>query len=97
MISIRVCIVNTRLVRPEARNNAQVVLQVEGFDVDSGVSDQPMGDEETLTGVKARAKGCYAAYRKKCGSFPHLLSVGLEGGLEWSPDKGSFCGASWLG
>lgn len=58
-------------------------LHVEGFDVDSEVSDQPFGDGETQTGAKNRASNAHRAYRKQHGVFPHL-SVGLEGGLEWS-------------
>jgi non-canonical (house-cleaning) NTP pyrophosphatase len=58
-------------------------LHIEGFSVESGVPDQPFGDEETLNGAKNRAQNAYQAYRKAHNTFPHL-SFGLEGGLEWS-------------
>ncbi|CAJ1952234.1 unnamed protein product [Cylindrotheca closterium] len=61
----------------------KVVLEVEGFGVESGVADQPFGDEETRTGAKNRAKKAYEEYKKKHGSNP-ALAIGLEGGLEWS-------------
>jgi non-canonical (house-cleaning) NTP pyrophosphatase len=60
-----------------------VTLEVEGFDVDSGVADQPFGDAETQLGAKRRAENAHKAYKKKHGVFPHL-GVGLEGGLERS-------------
>ena len=60
-----------------------VKLRVEGFDVPSGVADQPMGDEETMTGADNRARAAYEAYRKQFQIIPHL-AVGLEGGLEWN-------------
>mmetsp|Transcript_23673 Transcript_23673/g.58032 ORF Transcript_23673/g.58032 Transcript_23673/m.58032 type:complete len:298 (-) Transcript_23673:573-1466(-) len=61
----------------------KVVLDVEGFGVESGVADQPFGDEETRTGAKNRAKSAYEQYKLKHGSNP-ALAIGLEGGLEWS-------------
>mmetsp|Transcript_22882 Transcript_22882/g.48677 ORF Transcript_22882/g.48677 Transcript_22882/m.48677 type:complete len:243 (+) Transcript_22882:61-789(+) len=59
-------------------------VQVEGFSVESGVPDQPFGDEETIQGAKNRAASAYRAYRDAHKVVPHL-SIGLEGGLEWSP------------
>ncbi|KAG7353331.1 inosine/xanthosine triphosphatase [Nitzschia inconspicua] len=61
----------------------KVELHLEGFQVESGVTDQPFGDEETLSGAKNRARNAYLAFRAAHGCFPHL-SFGLEGGLEWS-------------
>eukprot|EP00429_Kryptoperidinium_foliaceum_P010761 CAMPEP_0176001354 /NCGR_PEP_ID=MMETSP0120_2-20121206/78_1 /TAXON_ID=160619 /ORGANISM="Kryptoperidinium foliaceum, Strain CCMP 1326" /LENGTH=272 /DNA_ID=CAMNT_0017333889 /DNA_START=90 /DNA_END=908 /DNA_ORIENTATION=+ len=58
-------------------------LEVQGFDVPSGVSDQPFGDEETQLGAKARAEAAYKKFKEKNGSYPNL-AFGLEGGLEWS-------------
>lgn len=52
----------------------------EGFDIPSGVSDQPMGDEETETGSINRAKGAFAAYQEAYSTDPDY-SVGLEGGI----------------
>jgi len=60
-----------------------VDIQVEGFSVESGVPDQPFGDEETIKGAKNRAMLAHRAYRDANKVFPHL-SFGLEGGLEWS-------------
>lgn len=69
--------------RPE--RNMQMVLQ--SFDIPSGISDQPFGDDETCQGAKNRAKGAYAAYRASNGKPPHI-AIGMEGGLEWRvPDK----------
>ncbi len=49
-------------------------VQVDGFDVESGVSDQPWGDEETLRGAVNRAQAALAV-------DDAALGVGLEGGL----------------
>ena len=86
----------TRVMQQTAGNhNHEVILQVEGFDVESGVAAQPMGDEETKLGAQNRAVAAYHGYRKKFQKIPHL-AVGLEGGLEWSSDeKFLFCMA-WM-
>lgn len=60
----------------------ELELDVQGFSVESGVSDQPFGDEETRDGAKNRAKEAYDAYKQKNGESAHL-AIGLEGGLEW--------------
>jgi inosine/xanthosine triphosphatase len=52
---------------------------IEGFDVASGVSSQPMGDDETRRGALARAKGAAEAY-KAARSCTADYTVGLEGG-----------------
>jgi len=49
-------------------------VQVDGVDIESGVSDQPWGDEETLRGALNRAEGALAV-------DDAALGVGLEGGL----------------
>lgn len=59
-----------------------VDIAIEGFAVESGVADQPFGDEETQAGAKHRSKSAYTAYRTRHGRSPHF-SIGLEGGLEW--------------
>lgn len=46
---------------------------VEGFEAESGVSNQPIGEEETMTGALNRAR---AAQAKGCD-----LGVGIEGGV----------------
>lgn len=66
-------------------HNAQegeVVIHAEGFDVASGVRDQPMGDEETCLGAKNRAAAAYSAYRKANDNVHPHFAIGLEGGLE---------------
>ncbi len=54
---------------------------VEGGSVPSGVRDQPMGDDETIQGARARARGALA----KTGAD---LGVGLEGGCVELEDGG---------
>lgn len=51
----------------------EVFLNASGMKVDSGVSDQPMTDEETKEGALKRARGCIEK-----GAF---LGIGLEGGV----------------
>mmetsp|Transcript_6993 Transcript_6993/g.14882 ORF Transcript_6993/g.14882 Transcript_6993/m.14882 type:complete len:239 (-) Transcript_6993:116-832(-) len=70
-----------QLIKTDSQCNVEI--HVEGFAVDSGVSDQPFGDEDTIQGAKTRAMKAYQAYREANKVFPHL-SFGLEGGLEWS-------------
>lgn len=52
----------------------------EGIDVPSGVADQPMTDDETLTGAKNRAIN--AKNQKPEADY----WVGIEGGCDWTPD-----------
>lgn len=69
------------------RSERKIQLVLQTFDIPSGVSDQPFGDDETCQGAKNRAKGAYAAFRASNGKPPHI-SIGMEGGLEWrSPGK----------
>jgi inosine/xanthosine triphosphatase len=58
-----------------------------GVDVFSGVSNQPMTDEETIYGARTRAK---AALKK----FDVDYGVGLEGGLQAIEGKYVECG--WM-
>ena len=51
-------------------------IQVEGFSISSGVSDQPMGSEETRQGAHNRAKGLMALQ----SDFDYWC--GIEGGIE---------------
>ena len=56
---------------PDAR------LTLEGAAVPSGVSDQPIGDEETRRGARQRAS-------RAAQAFPHAdFWVGIEGGVAW--------------
>lgn len=61
----------------------QLVLDIQGFSVASGVPDQPFGDVETCLGGKNRAVAAFKAYKAATGEYPHF-SIGMEGGLEWS-------------
>lgn len=71
---------------PDSPYGEQFHLVVVGMDVESGVSDQPFGDEETCEGAKTRAKLAYLAFQKANGRAPHL-AIGMEGGLEWQESK----------
>ncbi len=51
-------------------------VNVKGVSVDSGVSDQPKTDDETLTGATNRAKAAAKAYPEAD------FWIGLEGGLD---------------
>lgn len=59
-----------------------VVIVAKGYDVASGVRDQPMGDEETCLGARNRAMAAYQAYRREFDGNPPHFAFGLEGGLE---------------
>jgi inosine/xanthosine triphosphatase len=67
---------------PDVADDNSLDFEISGFDVDSRVSDQPFGDQETLQGAKNRAQAAYQAYRNAYQCTPHL-AVGMEGGLEW--------------
>ncbi|GAB5358047.1 hypothetical protein AAMO2058_000425400 [Amorphochlora amoebiformis] len=61
----------------------------------SGVSDQPMCDEETLKGATRRAEHAAEVYQKSNQLAPAHFSVGLEGGLNESYWKTLECHA-WM-
>lgn len=63
-----------------------VSLSVLGLEAPSGVSEQPMGDEETLQGAINRAKNAYALYTESNGGSTPDFSVGLEGGVHLTRD-----------
>ncbi len=56
---------------------------VTGMAVPSSVRDQPVGDEETIRGALARARGALAA-----GEGDADFGVGIEGGVVNDPDGG---------
>lgn len=56
------------------------LLSLVGYDVDSKVSSQPIGDHETKQGALNRATAAYQEYITQHGHQPHF-SVGLEGGI----------------
>ena len=51
-------------------------LQIQGFPVESGVSDQPFGNDETQQGAKNRARAAYLAYQAANDRAPHL-AIGM--------------------
>jgi non-canonical (house-cleaning) NTP pyrophosphatase len=58
-------------------------LDVQGFEVESGVPHQPFGDDETKLGARNRCRAAVKAYKAaNNGVAPHL-AIGMEGGLEW--------------
>lgn len=71
-----------------ARMFPGVEFTVAGIGVDSGVSHQPMGDEETLRGAEARARNARAAV----ASADYW--VGIEGGCE--ERDGVMHGFAWV-
>ena len=75
----------------EGRANRRIQLEIQGFDVASGVPDQPWGDAETKRGAQNRARAAYQEYiiinHGNNNRAPHL-AIGLEGGLEWL-DRGN--------
>lgn len=51
-------------------------FEIIGVDVSSGVSDQPMSDEESIKGARVRAKNAFK-------EVPDAdIAIGLEGGLQ---------------
>ena len=56
-------------------------MEVEGFNVPSGVPDQPVGGSETKQGALNRAMACYEEYTAKHGSSPNF-ACGMEGGID---------------
>jgi inosine/xanthosine triphosphatase len=51
--------------------------RIAAVDVDSGVSEQPLGDEETVLGAKNRARAAVEG---------HDIGIGIEGGVAEGPD-----------
>jgi inosine/xanthosine triphosphatase len=62
-------------------------VQVIGHPVASGVPDQPWGDDETIRGARARARGA-------CALDDAELGVGIEGGVV-QLDDGSVRTCAW--
>jgi non-canonical (house-cleaning) NTP pyrophosphatase len=59
-----------------------IKVDIQGFEVESGVPHQPFGDGETKLGARTRSRNAAKAYKLKNGTMPHL-AIGMEGGLEW--------------
>lgn len=90
---MKIAVGSKNRVKIEAVRQAFVALwpdekwQVEGVDVGSGVSDQPMSDEESIKGAHNRA-------RKALKELGADYGVGLEGGLQKTGDHWLDCG--WI-
>lgn len=69
-----------------------VDIEVQGFNVPSNVSDQPMGDKETKTGAQNRARNAWKAFVEETGASPDY-AVGLEGGITLEDDDEMICSA----
>jgi len=73
-----------------------VTINVMGYDVPSGVSNQPFGDYETKLGAKNRALAAFHAASVSTANslaeqkpiLPLDYAVGLEGGLILEEDQG---------
>lgn len=59
-------------------------FESEGFDVASGVPDQPFGDAETKRGALNRCLAAFESYKVSHGGSEPSFSVGLEGGCVWT-------------
>jgi inosine/xanthosine triphosphatase len=73
-IKLNAAVNGTKRVFPEHE------ILAEGYNVPSGVQDQPMGDVETKTGAANRAKAAYVEYTNDKGTAPKY-AIGLEGGV----------------
>ena len=79
---------------PVAGDDVDVTAQ--GFDVSSGVSDQPMGDAETKLGAVNRAKGAYEAFIAENEGVKPNFSVGLEGGIINDEEEEIMICSAWM-
>ena len=66
----------------------EATVQVKAFSSPSGVSDQPMGDKETITGAGNRARAAATSFAESEGAPPDF-AVGLEGGCGPDPADAS--------
>jgi Protein of unknown function DUF84 len=82
--AIRKCVLKQQ--QQQQQQKELVKLNILGFDVPSGVADQPFGDAETCSGAKNRAKAAYESYLLEHHTEPDL-AIGMEGGLEYRDDK----------
>jgi inosine/xanthosine triphosphatase len=81
--------VESSLRRIARSNGHELTLQVKGYNVESGVSNQPWNDEETKLGAMNRARNAYYYSMRQSDEvinimaepLPHI-AVGIEGGLE---------------
>jgi inosine/xanthosine triphosphatase len=71
--------------RASHQGGSPVLVKSQGYNVPSGVNDQPFGDDETLRGAKNRAVAAFLAHVKSNGGARPLVSIGLEGGVDHMP------------
>ena len=71
---------STKLGFEKIFKDSNTIIEICGYNIESGVSNQPYGDEQTIEGAKNRAIGAYNKYIELNGIKPDY-SVGLEGGV----------------
>jgi len=72
------------------------LVEAVGYDVKSGVSDQPMSDEETKTGACNRARAAFAAYVDANNGRKPDFAIGLEGGIVVEPSSEQMECSAWM-
>lgn len=71
------------------------IINIHAFEVASGVSIQPFGDDETKLGAVNRAKSAYVEYQSLNDGLGPKYSVGIEGGVQANSNKQMECFA-WI-
>jgi inosine/xanthosine triphosphatase len=79
----------------EKTSGGATALDLHTYSASSGVSDQPMGDAETLLGAKNRARNAASMYAAANGGALPDFSVGLEGGIV-SDEAGEMWCMAWM-
>ncbi len=69
-------------------------VTVEGFEVPSGVSSQPLTEEETRLGAQNRAKAAQEQGKAAHSQATEVFGIGLEGGV-FTNDKGELWSTVW--
>lgn len=69
-------------------------LIVQGFEVKSGVSNQPMTDQETKEGAKNRANSALQAGLKNFSENDECIAIGMEGGV-FENESGELWNTVW--
>jgi inosine/xanthosine triphosphatase len=91
---LRIIVASTNPVKIKAAQGGflrmfpEQIFEINGINVESGVSDQPFGNLETLQGAKKRAENARNAAPD--GDF----WVGIEGGVE--DDNGELAAFAWI-
>ncbi len=78
----------------QAASETWPAVQVEGYEVESGVADQPRSDEETKQGSINRAKNVLSV-ATKFGNKDEVLGIGLEGGV-FENKQGEMWSTVWV-